>query len=197
MKSVLQLRVNGRDEELLVDSRAVLAEVLRDELRLTGTHIGCGTGSCGACTVLLDGEVQIREYFALAHHFKQEDLFDYGMQPQFLSRFDNSIILEDLHPDLLKRIFLDTPDSVFKASREFFKKYGIELEITDDAARRVAEEAAKARRIGARALKDVYGRIIKPYEFDPFSSTRVETNGGQHRLVIDDNLVAEALKPRV
>ncbi len=56
MKSVLRLTVNGRDEELLVDSRAVLAEVLRNELRLTGTHIGCGTGSCGACTVLLNGD---------------------------------------------------------------------------------------------------------------------------------------------
>ncbi len=56
MKSVLELTVNGRREQLLVDSRAVLAEVLRDELRLTGTHIGCGTGSCGACTVMLNGE---------------------------------------------------------------------------------------------------------------------------------------------
>src|SRR5262245_64544915 len=45
-------------------------------------------------TVYENGEVQIREYFTLRHHFKQEDLFDFGMLPQFLSRFDNSIILE-------------------------------------------------------------------------------------------------------
>jgi len=56
MKTALRLTVNGRHVEILVDSRAVLAEVLRDELRLTGTHIGCGTGSCGACTVLVNGE---------------------------------------------------------------------------------------------------------------------------------------------
>lgn len=56
MKSILRMTVNGRNAELLVDSRAVLAEVLRDDLRLTGTHIGCGTGSCGACTVLINGE---------------------------------------------------------------------------------------------------------------------------------------------
>ncbi len=55
MKCTIEMNVNGRARQLLVDTRATLAEVLRDELRLTGTHIGCGTGSCGACTVLLDG----------------------------------------------------------------------------------------------------------------------------------------------
>ena len=98
---------------------------------------------------------------------------------------------------LLKRIFLETPDSVFKASQEFFRKYGIELEITDGAAVKIAMEAAKASRIGARALKDVYGRIIKPFEFDPFSCPEVEKNGSKHRLVLDDTVVASALLPRI
>ncbi len=146
-------------------------------------------------TVIIEDEVEIREYFTLRHHFKQEDLFDYGMQPQFLSRFDNSIILEDLNPEILKRVFLETEDSVFKASQGFFKNYGIDLQVTDGAAGKIADEAAKARRIGARALKEVYGRIIKPFEFDPFSREEVQKNGEECRLVLDEGLVSRALKP--
>ena len=56
MKTLVKLKVNGRSHELAVDTRAKLAEMIRDDLRLTGTHVGCGTGSCGACTVMLNGE---------------------------------------------------------------------------------------------------------------------------------------------
>jgi len=147
-------------------------------------------------TVLDDGRVEIREYFTLRHHFRQEDLFDYGMVPQFLSRFDNAIILEDLHSGLLTRIFTDTRDSVFQASKNFFDKYKIDLEITEGAVRRISDEAAKRSRIGARALKDIYGRIIKPFEFDPFSRPEVQKEGKRHRLVIDENLVRSSLRPR-
>jgi len=146
-------------------------------------------------TVYEDGEVRIREYFTLRHHFKQEDLFDYGMQPQFLSRFDNAIILEDLHAGLLGKIFIEPRDSVFRASRNFFKKYGIDLDISEDAVRRIADEAAKSSRIGARALKAVWGKIIKPYEFDPFSQPEVRAEGPAHRLQVDEALVQRALRP--
>ena len=48
--------VNGAPHDREVDSRLLLVHLLRDELGLTGTHIGCDTTHCGACTVLLDGE---------------------------------------------------------------------------------------------------------------------------------------------
>jgi ATP-dependent Clp protease ATP-binding subunit ClpX len=148
-------------------------------------------------TVIIDGEVHIREYFSLGHHFKQEDLFDYGMQPQFLSRFDNTIILEELTPELLKQILLGPDDSVFNISRRFFRRHGIDLDITDDAAGRIAFAAAEARRIGARALKEVYGRIIKPFEFDPTGQTEPIPGSDRRRLVIDEDLVARSLRQAV
>ena len=51
----LTLSVNGRKMKLEVEPNALLADVLRNELRLTGTHIGCDTSQCGACTVHVDG----------------------------------------------------------------------------------------------------------------------------------------------
>ncbi len=56
MKKVLQLRVNGQDHDLLVDTRRTLVEVLREDLGLTGAKQGCDLGDCGSCTVLIDGK---------------------------------------------------------------------------------------------------------------------------------------------
>ncbi|WP_407655645.1 (2Fe-2S)-binding protein [Amycolatopsis rhabdoformis] len=47
--------VNGREYEAAVDPRMTLADFLREKLRLTGTHLGCEHGVCGACTVIVDG----------------------------------------------------------------------------------------------------------------------------------------------
>jgi aerobic carbon-monoxide dehydrogenase small subunit len=55
MSEVLHLTVNGRRVEQAVPSRRSLAELLREHLGLTGTHVGCEHGVCGACTVLVDG----------------------------------------------------------------------------------------------------------------------------------------------
>ncbi|HCF99819.1 MAG TPA: (2Fe-2S)-binding protein [Chloroflexi bacterium] len=53
---LVSLSVNGEDHELAIDPRRTLVDVLRHDLGLTGTHVGCEHGVCGACTVLLDGE---------------------------------------------------------------------------------------------------------------------------------------------
>jgi aerobic carbon-monoxide dehydrogenase small subunit len=51
----ISLKVNGVDHEVVVETRMLLVHCLREVLRLTGTHIGCETSHCGACTVHLDG----------------------------------------------------------------------------------------------------------------------------------------------
>lgn len=56
MKHQIQLTVNGELYDVVVEPRTTLVELLREELELTGTKEGCGSGVCGACTVLLDGK---------------------------------------------------------------------------------------------------------------------------------------------
>jgi carbon-monoxide dehydrogenase small subunit len=52
----ISLTVNGTERELTVEPRKLLVHAIREDLDLTGTHIGCDTGNCGACTVEKDGE---------------------------------------------------------------------------------------------------------------------------------------------
>lgn len=55
MSQTLNLMVNGTAVSLTIDPRTLLAQVLREQLQLTGTHIGCDTAQCGACTVQING----------------------------------------------------------------------------------------------------------------------------------------------
>ncbi len=64
-RRAITLKVNGKTYERLVEARMTLADFLRSELDLTGTHLGCEHGACGACTVLLNGEA-VRSCLLLA-----------------------------------------------------------------------------------------------------------------------------------
>ncbi len=56
MKKSINLKVNGEEHLVAVDAKDRLLDVIRDKIGLTGTKEGCGTGECGACTVLINGE---------------------------------------------------------------------------------------------------------------------------------------------
>lgn len=56
MKSLIHMTVNDKEYKLAVQPNQTLVDVLRYELRLTGTKKGCGTGDCGSCTVIMDGK---------------------------------------------------------------------------------------------------------------------------------------------
>jgi carbon-monoxide dehydrogenase small subunit len=55
-KQDISLNLNGRRYDIRVEARKTLADALRDDCNLTGTHLGCEHGVCGACTIIVDGE---------------------------------------------------------------------------------------------------------------------------------------------
>ena len=56
MKKMITLKVNGQEYDLVIPVNRTLTQVLRENLKLTGTKQGCSVGDCGSCTVLLDGQ---------------------------------------------------------------------------------------------------------------------------------------------
>lgn len=72
-RCTIRLRVNNQEVERTVEARQSLADFLREELDLTGTHLGCEHGVCGACTVLLNGEA-VRSCLLLAAQVDEMDI---------------------------------------------------------------------------------------------------------------------------
>ncbi len=139
-----------------------------------------------------DGTLERRFEFNLGNHVTQEDIFNYGITPQFLSRFDSIIMLGDLSTADLIKIFKDIPGAIWPIAVNYFKNIGITLTITDEAARGIADRAAQKNRLGARALREVFGRIVKGIEFDPINSGLVREQDGQKVLEITKELVEES-----
>ncbi len=140
-----------------------------------------------------DGQVRIEEKFNLGDYLKPKDLFEFGMVPQFMARFENTVLLNDLSRKVLQEILLKSYESPFIRSRRFFEVMGIELEMEDLAAALLAENAAKDSRTGARALRPIFTEIINPLEFDPDASGLLEERGEGHTLTITADMARKAL----
>jgi len=65
MITTVNVRVNGRDYRVDVEPRTLLVHLLRDNLGLTGTHIGCNSTKCGCCTIMMNG-VSVKSCTVLA-----------------------------------------------------------------------------------------------------------------------------------
>ncbi len=129
--------------------------------------IGEDKGLLQPVTVVEDGKVVEKVVFNLGDWLRNDDLFAYGMTPQFLARFDAVVLLTDLGVEELVKIFLDNPDSGFQQTRAYFESRGIKLAMSPDAVRAIARAAARQPRLGARALKEVFRRVVRNYEFEP------------------------------
>jgi ATP-dependent Clp protease ATP-binding subunit ClpX len=137
--------------------------------------------------VSASGEVREELPFRLGDYLKYDDLFRYGMTPQFVSRFESIVVLNDLTEGDLARIFVEPNASIFRTSREYFHRFGIDLQITRGALIAIAWDAARQKRLGARALRETYRRVIRGLEFEP-------ANAGV--LTIDEEMVKRAISAR-
>lgn len=140
--------------------------------------------------VVDDGrDLEEKVHFNLSQYVRYEDMFAYGMTPQFLGRFDEIIVLNDLTPSGLIRIFLEPKDSVYREAQRFFQSMDIELQITKEAVQLLAERAYDQHRIGARALRSLFKRITRGLEFDPDGSYMVQKVEDKRVLRITRELV--------
>lgn len=137
--------------------------------------------------VSASGEVREELPFHLGDYLKYDDLFRYGMTPQFVSRFESIVVLNDLGEGDLAKIFVEPENSIFRTSREYFRKFNIDLQITRGALIAIAWDASRQRRLGARALREVYRRIIRNLEFEPHADGV---------LTIDEEMVKKAITAR-
>lgn len=140
---------------------------------------------------LADGSTREYQRLELRDNVRISDLFAYGMVPQFISRFHSIAVLEDLGATELKQILLTAEDSPLRHSREYFKSMNLELQITKDALDLIAQQAVENSRIGARALREVFTRIIATHEFDPLASDKL--NQKTSVMTIDKEMVSRSL----
>lgn len=137
--------------------------------------------------VSASGEVREELPFHLGDYLKYEDLFRYGITPQFVSRFESIVVLNDLGEADLAKIFVEPEGSIFRTSRDYFRRFNIDLQITRGALIAIAWDASRQRRLGARALRETYRRIIRDLEFEPHADGV---------LTIDEDMVKRSIAAR-
>ena len=140
-----------------------------------------------------EGQVRIETRFELGNYLKPKDLFEFGMVPQFMARFENTVLLQDLTISVLREILLKSYESPFVRSRRFFKVMEIELEIEDLAAALIAEAAAKDSRTGARALRPIVADIINPLEYDPWGQGTLKETDERKLLTITADMARKVI----
>jgi ATP-dependent Clp protease ATP-binding subunit ClpX len=136
--------------------------------------------------VSASGEVREELPFHLRDYLNYDDIFRYGMTPQFVSRFESIVVLNDLAEADLARIFVEPDGSIFRTSRDYFARFGIDLQITRGALVAIAWEASHQKRLGARALRETFRRIISGLEFEPDS--------GRKTVTIDEEMVNSVIR---
>jgi ATP-dependent Clp protease ATP-binding subunit ClpX len=146
--------------------------------------LGADRGALQPVTVMEEGRARQELPFRLRDWLRSDDLYEYGMGPQFLSRFESTVLLEELSEQDLVEILLRAPDSGYPQARRFFEAHGVELALSPAGAQAIARVAAKRKRMGARALREVFHRVVRDWEFDP------STVGGPVLLIDEEQVVA-------
>jgi ATP-dependent Clp protease ATP-binding subunit ClpX len=188
-----------RDHLVEIDTRKMMFvcggafESLYDQVYNRVSRSGSGERIKTEAVKTADGSVRLEARFSLAEFLKAKDLFEYGMVPQFMARFDKVVVLNDLNTSVLKEILLHSVDSPLARTRRYFEAFELDLEIDDVAAALIAERAAQENRTGARALREVFSEIVNPLEYEPMREAKPGENG--RRLIrIDVDRVKRSLR---
>ncbi len=188
-----------REHTVEIDTRKMMFvcggafEGLYDQVYNRVSRSGSGERIKTEAVKTADGSVRLEERFSLAHFLKMKDLFEYGMVPQFMARFDKVVVLNDLEMSVLREILLHAYDSPLARSQRYFESLAIDLDIEPLAASLIAERAAQENRTGARALRDVFSEIVNPLEFDPGDEAKPDGTG-RRRIHIDATRVRRLFK---
>ena len=116
-KHSITIEINGESVTREVDSRKLLIHFIRDDLALTGTHIGCDTSSCGACTVLLNGKsIKACTFFAVQANNQKIETIEGVEQGGQLHR-----LLDGFHQELGLQCGFCTPGMIMRG-KELLEK---------------------------------------------------------------------------